>query len=316
MDKFREFETFMEVSSRGSFAAAAEIQGVSPVMIGRRITQLEKRLGGTLFHRSTRKLSLTPQGEAFLVHCHNITTRLAAAENLITNGRNHASGHLIVSTPTTFGRRHVAPHLPKFMDTHPDVKISLNLSDQVFDLVRNGYELGIRLGVVTDPNLVPIRLSSNPVAVCGTPAYFDKYGVPRSPEELGQHNCLVFSEHGGQQRGWRFQSGDRQFTVKVNGSLSCNDGRMLTKWACDGLGLSWCSKWEVASELASGKLLTVLDDYMIPSYDIMAVYPAQSPLPAKIALFVDWLKSVYAQPDYWTDLSGSAGGRAIGNADE
>lgn len=301
MDKIREIETFIEVSDRGSFAAAAEILGVSPVMIGRRITQLEKRLGGTLFHRTTRKLTLTSQGEAFLAHCRKIMARLITAEQVVADARNYATGHLIVSTSTAFGRRHVAPHLPEFVEANPHVKISLNLSNQISDLVRDGYEVGIRLGAVTDPSLVAIKLASNPVVVCGAPAYFERYGVPKSPDDLAQHNCLVFSEYGGQQHGWQFKSGNRQFTLKVNGSLSCNEGGVLTSWVRDGLGLAWRSKWEVEAELASGKLVTVLEDYMIASYDVTAVYPVQKPLPAKIGFFIDWLKSIYTRPGYWRD---------------
>ena len=300
MDKVKEIETFIAVAEKGSFFAAAALQAVTHVMVGRRISQLEKRLGGELFHRTTRKLTLTPQGEAYLEHCRKILGRLETAERLVADGRHYATGHLIVSAPAAFGRKHIAPHLEEFMAANPDVKVSLNLSDQVIDLVRNGYELGIRLGAVVDPNLVPVKLASNRSVVCGTPPYFERNGVPRTPEDLMHHNCLVFNEHGGQQRGWQFQHEDKQITVKIGGNLSCNDGELLNRWVREGLGIAWRSWWELAEPLESGELVTVLDDYAMPHYDIMAAYPQQRHPPAKIALFISWMKSLYARPGYWT----------------
>lgn len=300
MDKVREIETFVEVVQNGSFAAAAARLNVTPVMIGRRISQLERRLGVDLFHRSTRKLTLTGEGSLYLDHCRKILARLEIAERLAAHGQHYATGHLIVSAPAEFGRRHIAPHLHEFMGANPDVRISLNLSDHVMDLVRDGYELGIRMGPLPDLNLIPIRLVPNQAVVCGTPGYFERHGVPRTPDDLAHHNCLAFNERGGQQRGWHFQLNERVITVKVNGDLACNDGALLTQWVCEGLGVAWRSRWEIAEQLRSGELVTVLDDYILLAYDIIAVYPQQKHVPAKITLFVDWLRNLYARPGYWT----------------
>ena len=299
MDKLRDIETFASVIRAGSFAKAAEAEGVTPVMIGRRITQIEKRLGGELLHRSTRKLTLTPAGSAYYQHCVEMLERVRKAEQLVSDGRDYATGQLIVSCPSSFGRHHVAPHLLEFMNGNPDVNVSLNLSDRVVDLVRMGYEIGIRSGPARDPNLVVTRLASSHVVVCGTPAYFETHGVPLTPEDLSQHNCLTYNEHGGQQRGWHFQREGDALTVRPNGNLTSNDGSTLTRWALDGLGVAWRPYWEVARQLASGELVSVLDDVVSPNYDIMAVYPPQTPLPAKVRLFVSWLRSIYAAPDYW-----------------
>ncbi|HEV7816343.1 MAG TPA: substrate binding domain-containing protein, partial [Janthinobacterium sp.] len=205
-----------------------------------------------------------------------------------------------VSAPASFGRLHVAPHAPAFLAANPKVKVSFNLTDHVVDLVREGYELGIRIGGVIDPNFVAVKLASNRRVVCGTPDYFDRNGIPRTLEDLSQHNCLAFNLQGGQQRGWYFQRDGKPVTVKVNGNLDCNDGELLHRWACEGLGLAWRSTWEIQSQLASGELITVLDDYALPEYDITAVYLQQRNLPAKVRFFIDTLKAVYAQPGYWT----------------
>jgi len=300
MDKFKQIEAFVAVVEKGSLAAAALVQNITPVMLGRRIDALEKRLGVKLMHRTTRHLTLTEQGNVFLDDCRKLLSDFDAAERNIAEGRHKATGHLIVSAPASFGRQHVAPHAPAFLKKNPEVQLSFNLTDQVIDLVRQGYDLGIRIGGVIDPSFVAVRLAKNRRVVCGTPDYFDRMGIPRTLEDLAHHNCLAFNLQGGQQRGWYFQQGGKPVTTKVQGNLDCNDGELLHRWACEGLGLAWRSTWEIQSQLAEGSLITVLDDFALPDYDIMAVYLQQRHLPAKIRFFIDELKQVYAQPGYWT----------------
>lgn len=300
MDKLKQIEAFIAVVEHGSMAAAALTQDVTPVMIGRRINALEARLGVKLLHRSTRRIAVTEQGAVFMEQCKKALGELDRAELLVAEGRHKATGHLIVSAPAAFGRKHVAPHAPDFLRANPDVRISFNLTDRVVDLVREGYDVGIRIGGAIDPNFVAIRLASNKRVVCGTPAYFTKHGVPRTLDDLARHNCLAFNLQGGQQRGWYFQQNGKAVTVKVNGNLDCNDGELLHRWMGEGLGLGWRSTWEIQPELESGALMTVLDDYALPDYDILAVYPQQRPVPAKIRFFIEHLKSVYGQAGYWS----------------
>jgi DNA-binding transcriptional LysR family regulator len=300
MDKIKEMSAFVEAVDQGSLARAALAQHVTPVMLGRRIDALERRLGVKLLHRTTRHLTLTESGTLFLEHCRKLLADLEMAETIVSEGRDEASGHLIVSAPAAFGRLHVAPHAPPFLARHPKVRISFNLTDQVVDLVREGYELGIRIGGVLDPSSVAVRLASNRRVVCATPDYFARCGIPRTLDDLAQHNCLAFNLQGGQQRGWYFQKDGKAVTVKVAGQLDCNDGELLHRWVSEGLGLAWRSTWEIQSQLAAGALITVLDDYALPAYDIMAVYMQQRHLPARVRAFIDTLKATYAQPGYWT----------------
>ncbi|MGM3274614.1 LysR family transcriptional regulator [Ralstonia sp. 24A2] len=303
MDKLKQIEAFIAVVEHGSMAAAALTQDVTPVMIGRRINALEARLGVKLLHRSTRRIAVTEQGAVFMEQCKKALGELDRAELLVAEGRHKATGHLIVSAPAAFGRKHVAPHAPDFLRANPDVRCSFNLTDRVVDLVREGYDVGIRIGGAIDPNFVAIRLASNKRVVCGTPAYFAKHGVPRTLDDLEKHNCLAFNLQGGQQRGWYFQQNGKAVTVKVSGNLDCNDGELLHRWMGEGLGLGWRSTWEIQPELESGALMTVLDDYALPDYDILAVYPQQRPVPAKIRFFIEHLKAVYAQVGYWSRAS-------------
>lgn len=219
---------------------------------------------------------------------------------MIGEGLNKATGHLIVSAPAAFGRKHVAPHAPAFLASNPEVRISFNLSDQVVDLVREGYDMSIRIGGTIDPGLVAVKLCSNHRVVCASPEYLKKHGTPKTLKDLGEHNCLTFNLQGGQQRGWHFKENNRTVIVRTSGNLDCNDGELLHRWCLEGHGLAWRSTWEIQSELVSGKLVTVLDEFALPNYDIMAVYPRQIYLPLKTRLFIDHLKAIYTGPEYWT----------------
>ena len=299
MDRYTEIRSFSLVAEKGSFAAAALVEGVTPVVMGRRLDALERRLGVRLLHRSTRGLTLTDLGERFLESARQLLKDFDDAEAGISAGRDTVRGHLVVSAPAAFGRIHVAPHAPTFKATHPDLKLSFNLTDSVVDLVREGYDMALRIGEVTDPNYVAVRLFANRRVVCGTPDYFERHGVPRTPEDLAQHNCLAFNLQGGQQRGWSFMHDGKLVAVRVDGDLDCNDGELLYGWVKQGLGVGWRSTWEIQSELKRGELVTVLDDYAVPSYDIQAVYPQQRYLPAKVRHFIDYLKAIYNAPGYW-----------------
>ncbi|MOA13252.1 HTH-type transcriptional regulator DmlR [compost metagenome] len=207
-----------------------------------------------------------------------------------------------MSAPAGFGRLHVAPHALGFQQRFPNLKLSFNLTDSVVDLVGEGYDLGIRIGEVRDPNYVAVKLFPNRRVVCGTPEYFARHGKPQTPEDLAAHNCLAFTLQGGQQRGWTFQRDGRQLAVKVAGNLACNDGELLFSWVRQGVGLGWRSTWEIQGELRRGELVTVLDEFALADYDIQAVYPQQRYLPAKVRFFIDYLRELYGAPGYWEGL--------------
>ncbi|MFY0664501.1 MAG: LysR family transcriptional regulator [Natronospirillum sp.] len=301
MDRYTEIKSFALVAEQGSFAAAALVEGVTPVVMGRRLDALERRLGVKLMHRSTRGLKLTDLGEQFLDGVQTLLQEFDSVESGITADRNTVRGHLVVSAPAAFGRRHVAPHGPDFQSRFPELKISFNLTDSVVDLVREGYDMAIRIGEVTDPNYVAAKLYPNRRVLCATPEYFERHGQPTALEELAQHNCLAFNLQGGQQRGWTFMRDGKLVGVRVGGNLDCNDGELLYDWAKQGLGIGWRSTWEIQGELRRGELVTVLDEFAVPSYDIQAIYPQQRFLPAKVRFFIDYLKALYNQPGYWDD---------------
>src|SRR5690606_13104623 len=237
MDRYTAIRSFALIADKGSFAAAALVEGVTPVIMGRRLTSLGRRLGVQLMHRSTRGLTLTELGEQYVESCQHLLQDFEAAEDNISAGRNVVRGHLSVAAPAAFGRKHVAPHAVAFRALYPELRLSFNFTDSVEDLVREGYDMAIRIGEVRDPNYVAVYLFPNQRVVCGTPAYFSAHGVPRIPEDLARHNCLAFNLQGGQQRCWIFERNGKPFAVRVDGDLACNDGELLHEWVKQGLGV-------------------------------------------------------------------------------
>ncbi len=234
MDRFKELTTFVEVAQRGSLSAAAREEGITPAMVGRRIDQLEERLGVKLFKRSTRKVTLTPEGSTFYEDCHRLLDELRSAEDTLTIGAKNASGRLIVTAPTSFGRRHIAPHLPGFIAEHPNLAITLHLSERMVDLKNEHFDLAIRIADLKSADLIAAKLARNHRVVSGSPAYFKRAGKPRVLADLAKHNCLVTSTEDGMADSWSFQDKGKPAQVKVAGNLQCNDGEVLTRWAISG----------------------------------------------------------------------------------
>jgi DNA-binding transcriptional LysR family regulator len=305
MDRFKQLEAFVYAVERGSLAGAARQIGITPAMLGRHVDALERRLGVKLLRRTTRELRVTEEGAVFLEQCRRTLGDLETAEDFVRSGRHMAVGHLRLTAPAGFGRRHVAPHAPSFLAQHPEVTISCELTDRVVSLEREGFDLGIRIGTTLEPNLAAARLAENRRAVCAAPSYLAARGVPGGLEDLARHECLAITPPGGHAAVWTFQVKGRNVRVPVRGKLDCNDGELLHRWACEGLGLAWRSTWEIGAELARGELVTVLDEFAIPDYDIRAVYPPQRHVPARVRFFIDHLRNLYAAPQYWTGAGAS-----------
>lgn len=300
MDKQKQLETFVAVAQKGSLSAAASAQGVAPALIGRRIDALEKRLGVKLITRTTRKLTLTSEGAAFLEDCQRILADIADAEAAVSVGGTKPTGILRITAPAGFGRQHVAPLVTRFLAIHPDVIVSLDLTDRLVDIVAEGVDLAIRIGNLDDSNLIAVKLAENRRVVVGSPQYLKRFGKPRSPHDLQQHRCLTFGNGNSQPRGWLFKQDGEIVAVKVNGTIECNDGAVLHDWALKGHGLAWRSMWEVGSDLKSGRLTTVLDEFAPPDNAIYALFPSRRHLPLRVRLFVEMLKTTYGSKDYWS----------------
>jgi DNA-binding transcriptional LysR family regulator len=303
MDRLKQIETFVAVATKGSLTAAAQAEGVAPAVIGRRMDALEARLGVKLLLRTTRRLSLTHEGSAFLEDCQRLIADFNNAEASVSEGGVKASGHLRITAPAGFGRRHVAPLVPSFLAEHQDVSLSLNLSDRVVDIVNEGFDCAVRVGDMPDSSLVSVRLADNRRLCVATPGYLKRAGAPASPADLARHQCLTLSSDASQSRGWAFMADGQVTHLRPGGRLDCSDGQVLHAWCLQGLGLAWRSTWEVQADLAAGRLVSVLDDYAAPPNGIYAIFPSARHLPLRVRLWIDFLKHHYGDADHWKRTS-------------
>lgn len=316
MDKLKQLESFVSVATRGSLTAAAKAEGVAPAIMGRRLDALEERLGVKLLVRTTRRLTLTHEGSAFLEDCQRLLADVANAEASVSAGGVKASGHLRITAPAGFGRRHVAPLVPRFREQHKDVTISLNLSDRVVDLAGEGYDCAVRVGDLPDSSLVTVRMADNRRLCVATPEYLRRHGTPQHPNDLARFDCLTLSSDASQVRGWAFRvprgapgaadgaeagrsEGHELVHLKPAGPLDCSDGQVLHDWCLQGYGIAWRSTWEVEGEIASGRLVEVLAGYAAPPNGIYAVFPQRKHLPVRLRLWIDFLKQHFGQPEFW-----------------
>ena len=303
MDKFKQLESFVSVATRGGLTAAAVAEGVAPAIMGRRLDALEARLGVKLLVRTTRRITLTHEGSAFLEDCQRVLADVANAEASVSAGGVKASGHLRITAPAGFGRRHVAPLVPRFRELHADVTISLNLGDRVVDVAGEGFDCAVRVGDMPDSSMVSVRLADNRRLCVATPKYLQQHGTPTHPSELSRHDCLTLSSDASQTRGWAFQvpknGAPELMHLKPGGPLDCSDGQVLHEWCLAGYGIAWRSTWEVEAEIAAGTLVAVLDEFAAPPNGIYAVFPQRKHLPLRVRLWIDYLKHHYGQAGYW-----------------
>jgi DNA-binding transcriptional LysR family regulator len=306
MDKLKQLESFVSVATKGSLTAAARAEGVAPAIMGRRLDALEERLGVKLLVRTTRRITLTHEGSAFLEDCQRLLADIANAEASVSAGGVKASGHLRITAPAGFGRRHVAPLVPRFRELHSDVTISLNLSDRVVDLGGEGFDCAVRVGDFPDSSLVSVRLADNRRMCVAAPSYLKHHGMPEHPNDLLKLDCLTLSSDASQTRGWAFSlpkegpGGEPQLVhFKPAGPLDCSDGQVLHDWCVQGYGVAWRSTWEVEQEIADGRLQELLAAYAAPPNGIYAVFPQRKHLPLRVRLWIDFLKHHYAQPQFW-----------------
>ena len=304
MDKLKQLETLVAVATRGSLIGAARAEGVAPAVIGRRLDALESRLGVKLLVRTTRRITLTHEGSAFLEDCQRLLMDIANAEASVSEGGVKASGHLRITAPAGFGRRHVAPLVPRFRERHPEVTISLNLSDRVVDVASEGFDCAVRVGDLPDSSLVSVRLADNRRMCVATPRYLKLNGTPQTPADLVRFDCLTLSSNASQTRGWAFASpqdnGELQtIHLRPGGPLDCSDGQVLHEWCLAGYGIAWRSRWEVEADVSAGRLVAVLESHAAPANGIYVVFAQRKHMALRLRLWIDFLKTEFARPGHW-----------------
>ncbi|MCY0386627.1 LysR family transcriptional regulator [Robbsia sp. Bb-Pol-6] len=289
MDGFSDLTMFALVARHRNLAAAARELGVTPPAVSKRLAHLERRLGVRLMHRTTRRLSLTPEGELYLANGSRLLDELLALELLVTRSRSEPSGLLRVNASFGFGRARIVPAVSDFLARFPAMKIQLHLTERPMSLQEEGFDVGIRFGEVPDARINARFLLKNRRIVCASPMYLARHGEPALPNDLVRHACIVLRENNTAYGTWHFSRGKREETVKVDGPLSSNDGSTVLQWALKGHGIAVRSEWEVGEHLRSGALLPLMKDWSLPNANIHAIYLERNQLSVKLGTFVDFL---------------------------
>ncbi|GIU17085.1 LysR family transcriptional regulator [Shewanella sp. c952] len=275
---------FVAVAETESFTKAAVRLGISTAQVSRQVSALETRLAAKLFHRTTRKVSVTEVGRVYYQHCRQVLDGLDEAERAITNLQTTPRGLLKITAPVTYGEGTIAPLINDFLTQYPELEVQMNLTNLKVDLVDQGYDLAIRLGQLEDSSMMAKRLGSRTQYVCASPSYVSTYGLPHTLSELEQHNCLI-----GTLDYWRFQEKGKARNVRIKGNLSCNSGHALVDAAIKGLGIIQLPDYYVNPFIASGELVSLLENNRQADEGIWALYPHNRHLSPKVRMLLDFL---------------------------
>jgi len=292
MDLISLFRLFVAIADRGSLVAASRALAIAPSVATQGLQRLEEHVGVVLAIRTTRRLSLTPEGERFLTDCKRILAEIDDAMDALAE-RGPLRGEIRVTATNDFGRNMLAPLIHSFMQQHPEVRIALYLSDSVVDITEGGFDIALRLGALGKSRMNRQLLLRGTRQVCASPEYWQRYGKPVHPVDLERHNCLVLARPDAPQSVWYFRDGQKEFSVRVSGDRSANEGATLRNWALAGAGVVLKSSIDIADEVASGKLVPVLGKYELAEgseYNLYAVTPAGRRHTRRVKAFIAYLQ--------------------------
>jgi len=292
---------FVRVAKAGSFAGGARELDISRAMATKHIMQLENSLGTRLFNRTTRSLSLTDVGASYLERCQQVLQDVEEMEAAVTHLQTEPRGVLKISAPPVIGATHITRAIAEFLKIYPDLTVDLILQSTHGDMIDEGIDIAIYLGALDDTSMVARKLASSSMVVCGSPEYFDRYGIPEKPEDLLNHSCLVNWASSPRNK-WHFKSSAGNVTMAVSGRMQANVADALRVAAIEGLGLVMLASYVVSRDIEKGKLKPVLENYTLPPLDIHAVYPHRKYLSAKVRRFLeflqDWLGPKVSMPSH------------------
>ncbi|MEK8025885.1 LysR family transcriptional regulator [Pseudaquabacterium rugosum] len=297
MDRYAEMQTFVAVVDAGSFVGAADALQMSKTAVSRVVGALETRLGTRLLQRTTRRLSLTPEGALFVERCRELLDGVRDAEAELSTRTGEVIGELRISAPVTFGLDHLAPLWPAFMARHPRLTLDVTLTDRFVDLVDEGVDLAVRIGQLQASSLVSRRLASTRLVLCASPEYLARHGTPRTPADLAGHTTFAYKllASGDQ---WPFEGPDGPLTVKVNPRMRSNSGDSCCVAALQHQGIVLQPSFMVGRHLASGALVELLADHRSRELGIHAVWPSRRQLAPKVRLMVEYLVAAFRQPGW------------------
>lgn len=298
MTAINDLEIFARVARTGNMSAAGREMGLSPAVVSKRVSLLEDRLGARLFQRTTRQLTLTETGEGYYKRVVDILSLVEEAEDFVSRRITTPRGQLKVTAPTSFSRLHIAPYLPEFVNLYPDIDLDFQLTDNMTDIIKDGFDLAIRIGELQDSSLVAKKLAPDDRVLCAAPSYLKREGKPKALAELERHNCLS----AGAQDLWRLEGPGGPASIRTNGNISSNSAEFVRQALQAGLGIGFRPTWDIASELANGTLEVILPEYRGSSnIGIYAVYPSREFMPTKVNVFIEFLAERYGAEPYWNE---------------
>ena len=302
MDRIGDIALFLRVLDLGSISAAARSMDLSVAVASQRLQRLERQLGVRLLHRTTRRLHATAEGAALAERGRALVEDLEALTGELRQAGANVSGTLRMTASASFGRQYLSPVLPEFLARYPKVRISVDLSDVMKDLVSEGFDLAIRIGALEDSTFVARKIAPNRRVLCASPAYLAKHGAPAAPAELAAHECLLLVGSQGRQDVWRMTDHNgRETAVRVNGRFESNYGEVLRDACVAGLGIALHSTWHVSLDLREGRLRRVLPHYRLAESGIYALMPQRRLVPMRVRAFADFLVEKFGETPPWDD---------------
>jgi DNA-binding transcriptional LysR family regulator len=284
MDRFHELHAFIAVVETGGFSAAARKTGESQSAVSKAVSALEKRLGVALLHRTTRKVTLTDQGQRYLERIKPLVDEIQVADGELASSTLDVSGLVRIAAPSTFGRLHVLPLIPELLARHPGLRVDLVLSDAVRDMVEDRIDLAIRANPVNDPDSVVRRVANTSLVCAGSRRYFAQHPVPKTPAELADHNCLVY----GDMTEWLFTGPEGRFNVPVRGNLSSNSVEAILAGVLAGVGIGMFYRASLVGEFQHPDVITVLDEFINEPRDVNLVWPKRRFVPTRVRRATDF----------------------------
>jgi LysR family transcriptional activator of dmlA len=288
-DLASELEFFILIARHGNLSAAARALDLTPPAATKRLAQLEAKLGVRLVNRTTRSVSLTNEGETYLSHATRILEQLREMEDAVSSSKTDLRGLLRVNATLGFGRTTIAPLVSEFAKRHPHVELQVELTDKPVDLVEGGFDMAIRFGALPDQRLNARCLMSNRRFLCASPFYLERHGAPTTLADLAHHRCIIHRQNDEAYGIWRFTREQQNEVMKVQGTLSSNDGDIVLGWALDGHGILIRSEWDLAKYLESGRLKVILPEFTLPSADLFVYYANRRNQTARARAFIDFL---------------------------
>lgn len=300
MDHLSDLNLFLRVLDLGSISAAARNLDLSVAVASQRLKRLERGLGVRLLHRTTRQLQPTPEGVALADQGRHLVEELSVLTSSLASNAENIAGTLRVAVPASFGRQYISPLLPQFMARHPRLRLDIDLSDQMHDLVSDGLDLAIRIGTLKNSELVATRLAVNRRVLCASPDYLRRHGTPKKPEDLAGHECLLMTSNRESTNVWRLRGPDgKESDVRLQGRLRSNLGEVLRDAAIGGLGIALHSAWHACEDLRAGRLKIVLPEYQLPDSGIYALMPQRRMILPRVRAFVEFLSQQFGRTPPW-----------------